>query len=139
MLDQQERSAVVHAAPRPPWQAAEDDSELLVAFSAQQVRELTGLSEHQLRYWDQADFVTPSYPSAQRRQPLGRIYRFRDVVSLRLIAMLRNDYQIPLPEIRNVAHRLREHENASPALLRFFVRDRQVALEDSATVAPPIR
>ena len=51
MLDQQERSAVIHTAPLSPLSATEGD-EPLVAFAAQQVRELTGLSEHQLRYWD---------------------------------------------------------------------------------------
>lgn len=130
MLDQQERTAMRHAAPRSQWRAAEEDGEPLIAFSAQHVRELTGLSEYQLRSWDQAEFLSPRYPNAPSRKMPGRIYRFRDVVILRVIAMLRNDCHVNLPGVRRVARWLKDHENTSSSL-RVFVKDSHTILDDS--------
>lgn len=133
MLDQQERTAVIDAAPGPQRRAAAEDGEPLVAFSKQQVRELTGLSEYQLRSWDQAEFLSPPHSHAPCRKLPSRIYRFRDVVKLRVIAMLRNDCHVNLPEVRKVARWLKDHENTSSSLLRIIVKDRHIILGDSDT------
>lgn len=129
MLDQQERTATTHAAPRS--RAAEEEGEPLIVFSAQQVRELTGLSEYQLRSWDQAEFLSPRFPNAPSRKMPGRIYRFRDVVFLRVIAMLRNDCHVNLLEVRKVARWLKDHENTSSSSLRVFVKDSHTILDGS--------
>jgi uncharacterized protein (DUF433 family) len=131
MLDQQERTAVTHAAPGSQRRAVEEDGDPLVAFSARQVRELTGLSEYQLRSWDQAEFLSLPHPNSPRRKLPGRIYRFRDVVILRAIAMLRNDCHVKLSEVRKAARWLKEHVNTSSSLLRLIVKDRHIILDDS--------
>lgn len=76
------------------------------AFSADHVVRLTGLSEGQLRYWDQTGFFSPQFGYEDRRSPYSRVYSFRDVVGLRTIAVLRNDHEVSLQHLRQVAQKL---------------------------------
>lgn len=111
-----------------------NQADLLVAFTAEQVRRLTDLSEHQLRYWDKAGFFSPSYLlSEHSRRPYSRIYLFRDVVGLRAISILRNQHKIPLQELRRVGRWLKKHYPEPWSILRFFVVGKQVYFEDPET------
>lgn len=105
----------------------------LVAFTAEQVRRLTDLSEHQLRYWDKTEFFSPSYPGEHVRRPYSRIYLFRDVVGLRTISILRNQHGIPLQELRKVGHWLKLHYTDPWSKLRFFVVGKHVYFEEPET------
>jgi len=98
------------------------------AFSADQVRTLTGLSDRQLRYWDKTGFFSPSYGEANRRRPFSRVYSFRDVVGLRAIAMLRS--QLPLQQLRRVGAWLAAHYDEPWSSLRFTVAGRDVYFRD---------
>ncbi|HEY6056244.1 MAG TPA: DUF433 domain-containing protein [Gaiellaceae bacterium] len=80
----------------------------LLAFTAEHVARLTGLSQRQLRYWDTTGFFAPTLLHDHRQRTFGRIYSFRDVVGLRVIAILRK--KVPLQELRRVGKWLREHE-----------------------------
>ena len=102
---------------------------VLLAFSSEQVSRLTGLSERQLRYWDDTGFFTPSI-SNTRGKPFGRIYSFRDVVGLRTIAMLRNQHRVPLQELRKVGMWLEKHYDEPWASLRFYVSGGHVYFDD---------
>jgi DNA-binding transcriptional MerR regulator len=86
----------------------------LVAFTADHVARLTGLSKRQLGYWDKTEFFAPTLIDEFQRRAFGRIYSFRDVVGLRTIAILRNQHKIALQELRRVGAWLqREHETRS--------------------------
>lgn len=98
------------------------------AFSAEQVRKLTGLSDHQLRYWDKTGFFSPSYGEANRRRPFSRVYSFRDVVGLRTIATLRSS--LPLQQLRKLGAWLSEHYDTPWSSLRFAVAGEQVFFRD---------
>jgi uncharacterized protein (DUF433 family) len=76
------------------------------AFSEDHVERLTGLSAGQLRYWDRTGFFAPTYADEDRRTPYSRIYSFRDVVALRTLGLLRNDYKVSLQHLRDVAQSL---------------------------------
>jgi uncharacterized protein (DUF433 family) len=54
-----------------------------LAFTAENVCKLTGLSARQLAYWDATDFFSPELLDEHRRRAFGRLYSFRDVVGLR--------------------------------------------------------
>lgn len=83
----------------------------LSLFTADQARWLTGLSDHQLRYWDRTGlFSRVGTPAG--RLPYGRIYSFRDLVDLRVLASLRNVHHIPLAELRKIAPALIERPEA---------------------------
>lgn len=72
----------------------------IVAFTADQVCQLTELTKRQLGYWDRTAFFPPHYADGNRRRPFSRIYDFRDVVGLRTLALLRNKHNVPLQQLR---------------------------------------
>ncbi len=103
------------------------------AFNADQVRALTGLSQRQLRHWDDTDFFTPYYVEGERFGNGRRLYSFQDLVGLRTLALLRNTYHVPLQELRPVGERLKEFHDAPWASQRFFVVGRHVVFDDPQT------
>ena len=65
---------------------------IISAFSADQVVKLTGLKIRQLAYWDSLGFFQPQYAAEDRRSPYSRIYSFKDVVALRTLSVLKSEY-----------------------------------------------
>ncbi|MCL5266373.1 MAG: DUF433 domain-containing protein [Chloroflexi bacterium] len=106
----------------------------LVAFSAEHVCQLTGLSMRQLRYWDSQGFFAPQYADECRRRPFGRIYSFKDVVGLRTLALLLNKYHVSLQELRKLGAWLKDRYDSPWASLTFYVRGRRVFFEDDAGI-----
>jgi uncharacterized protein (DUF433 family) len=106
---------------------------VIAALTTQHVAELTGLSIEQLAQWDRIGFFKPEHGEKNRRLPFSRIYSFRDVVGLRTIAILRKDYKIGLPKLKQVAARL-ELESPRPwSDLQLSVLKRDVAFLDRTT------
>jgi uncharacterized protein (DUF433 family) len=112
-----------------PPQGGREMSEIM-AFTAEHVCRLTGLSARQLRYWDRTDFFSPTLVDGYRRRPFGRIYSFRDVVGLRTIAILRNNHRVPLQELRRVGAWLSERHDQPWSSLRFALEGRKVVFFD---------
>lgn len=105
----------------------------IVAFPAEDVSRLTGLTPRQLAYWDRTGFFTPRYASENRRLPYSRAYDFRDVVGLRTLALLRGRHNVSLQELRKVNDWLKEHYETPWASLRFYVGGGKVYFDDPAT------
>jgi uncharacterized protein (DUF433 family) len=105
----------------------------ILAFTAENVCRLTGLSARQLSYWDATDFFSPELLDEYRRRAFGRIYSFRDVVGLRTIAVLRNEHRIPLQELRRVGEWLLSHHATPWSSLRFALSNRKVVFRDPST------
>jgi len=103
----------------------------ILAFTADHVCRLTGLSAHQLRYWDATDFFSPELLDEYRRRTFGRIYSFRDLVGLRTIAVLRKSHRIPLQELRRVGEWLLRHHETPWSSLRLALSNRKVVFLDS--------
>lgn len=103
---------------------------VILAFTAEQVSRLTGLSDRQLRYWNDTGFFKPSLADEPNR-PYGRIYAFRDVVGLRTIAIMRNTHRIPLQGLRKLGAWLTEQYDQPWSTLRFYVAGRDVYFDDS--------
>jgi uncharacterized protein (DUF433 family) len=101
----------------------------ILAFTVEQASKLTGLSDRQLRYWDDTNYFNPTY-SDMKRRPYGRIYSFHDVVGLRTLAMLRNEHKIPLQELRKIGAWLKQNYGTPWASLRFFVAGCEVYFDD---------
>lgn len=104
----------------------------ILAFTAENVCRLTGLSSRQLGYWDQTDFFSPELLDEFKRRAFGRIYSFRDVVGLRTIAILRNKHRIPLQELRRVGAWLLGHHETPWSSLRFALSGRKVVFSEPA-------
>lgn len=109
----------------------------IVAFTAEQACKLTGLSMHQLRYWDTTSFFKPRATGDRPGAPFGRIYSFRDIVGLRTISILRNEHHLPLQNLRSVGTYLRDRFETPWASLQLFVvgtgRKGRVIFKDPAT------
>jgi len=104
-----------------------------LAFSADQVCRLTGLSPRQLAFWDRTGFFSPAYVDEDRRRPFSRIYSFRDLVGLRTIAGLRTT--VSLQELRKLGAWLKEQYQDPWANLTFYVAGGHVLFEDPETRA----
>ncbi len=102
---------------------------VILALTAEQVANLTGLSIRQLRYWDSTDFFHPSFQD-EAGIPYGSIYSFRDVVSLRVLSLLRNDYEVSLQELRKVGDWLANQSEDSWSKSKFYVAGRHVYFYD---------
>jgi DNA-binding transcriptional MerR regulator len=91
----------------------------VIAFIAEHVARLTGLSDRQLRYWDETGFFAPTLLDEHRRRAFGRIYSFRDLVGLRTISVLRKQHRVPLQELRRVGEWLQREHQTPWSSLRF--------------------
>jgi DNA-binding transcriptional MerR regulator len=105
----------------------------IVAFTTPQVVKLTGLPPSTVRYWEQTGVFAASYIDDQPGRPFRRIYSFRDVVSLRALALLRRDYRIPLEELRRAGAFLAEHAEAPWASLTFGIAGSRLVFRDPVT------
>ena len=79
---------------------------VITAYSEDQVARLTGISVDQLRYWDSTDFFRPEFGYADRRAAFSRVYSYLDLVSLKVIARLRDETS--LQQLRLVKKKLTE-------------------------------
>jgi uncharacterized protein (DUF433 family) len=111
----------------------------LIAFTADTVSKLTGLTVRQLQHWDRVGFFTPSLADPERRRPHSRIYSFQDVVSLRTIARLR-ERGVSFHEMRKVGEFFDANPGADWANRRFFVVGKRVFFthEDAVLAARPL-
>jgi len=111
----------------------------LIAFTADTVSRLTGLSTRQLHHWDRTGFVVPSFADPQRRRPYSRIYSFVDIVALRTISELRQR-GVPFPELKKVRAFFGTRTNEGWATRRFYVLGQRVFFthEDAVLAAKPL-
>ncbi len=108
----------------------------VLAFSAEQVCRLTGLSARQLRYWDDTEFFPPAFREDVKRSPFARVYSFRDVVGLRALSELRGHYRIPLQTLRRVGDELGRRCEAPWSELTLYIVGKRVFYQsehDAAT------
>jgi uncharacterized protein (DUF433 family) len=95
-------------------------------FSDEHVSRLTGLSKWQLRRWDNLGFFAPRFAYEDRFVPYSRVYSFKDVVGLRTIAVLMQDYRVSFQELQRVARELVKRGYEHWADLKLYVVKKQV-------------
>jgi len=103
----------------------------IMAFSREQTRRLTGLTDSQLRYWDKTGFFSPQYTDEEQRGAYSRIYSYRDVVGLRALAEMRR--HVSLQELRKVGEWLARHYDEPWSRLTFYVSGRKVFFDEPKT------
>lgn len=106
---------------------------VIAAFSAEQVERLTGLSQSQLRDWDEDGFFAPAFGADNRRSPYSRIYSFDDLVSLRTLGVLRRKHRIPLQSLKKTAQKLVQHSGRPWSDLTLYVLNREVHFKNPLT------
>jgi uncharacterized protein (DUF433 family) len=104
---------------------------VIAAFSAEQVERLTGLTRARLTSWDRTGFFAPSYADDDRRSPYSRIYSFRDVVGLRTLCRLRDEYHVSLQHLRQVAEKLSHLANDLWSSQVLYVWNKKVVFDET--------
>jgi len=108
-----------------------DLDNVITAFSAEQVERLTGLSKSRLLYWDRTVFFAPSYADDNRRSPYSRIYSFRDVVGLRTLWRLTEEFHVSLQHLRKVAEKLSHLTSELWSSQVLYVLDKKVVFDET--------
>src|SRR5437879_2158650 len=92
----------------------------IAAFSSDQVSRLSDLSKDRLRYWNRIGFFRPEKAVDGAHRPFGRLYSFRDVVGLRVIAQVRAR-GVSLQELRKIEPWLKQHHETPWASLTLYL------------------
>lgn len=105
------------------------DVDKVAMLSVETACKLAGISHARLRSWIKSGAFRPEYGVA-KSVPL--VYSFRDVVGLRVLAILRKK-GVPLQQLRKVGAWLSAEHSTPWASLRFFVAGKNVLFEDKQT------
>ncbi len=119
------------------------DEELLqnAAFSAERAARVTGLTEDQLARWDAEGFFRADPLGSWPRIPGSpRLYSFRQLVELRVLAQLRNEHRIPRQQLKRLKVWI-DRAGKNWATLRFWVAGapgerKRLIFEDPETGVP---
>lgn len=106
------------------------------AFTLEHVERLTGVTQRQLKYWDDTDFFKPEHAYENRRSPYSRIYSFQDVVALRVLKQLRSQHDISLQHLRKVGDELKARSGEVWAKTVLYVVKNEVVFNDPETGRP---
>lgn len=110
-----------------------ESDNVIGAFSEEQASRISGVSLYQLRQWDKAGFFPAAYSAGKQHIPFGRLYSFRDLVSLQVLNDLRNKKKIPLSHLREVSAKLSHLGDSKWSATTLYVLGKRVVLEDPAT------
>jgi uncharacterized protein (DUF433 family) len=108
----------------------------IAAFSEDHAVRLTGVTKTQLRYWDRTDFFVPTYAEQNRRMPFSRVYSFKDIVALRVLNVLRNQFRVSLHQLRDVNEKLSERTTDRWTGVRLYVLNKKVIWNEPGTALP---
>lgn len=67
--------------------------DVISAFTTPEAQRLANLSARRLQYWDETDFIRPSV-AARNGRGSPRLYSFRDLIQLRVAALLRDNLSL---------------------------------------------
>ena len=86
---------------------------VIAAFTEEQASRLTGITVHQLRYWDKTKLFSPQFAAADRRLAFSRVYSFQDIAALRVLNVLTKQYSVSVQHLRDVARKLCAMDNSA--------------------------
>lgn len=110
------------------------DRNIVMAFTADQISRLAGISVDRLRYWEKTDAFIPQRFKRLVSGPYTRIYTFQDLVSLRVIANLRVNHGIELQQLRTVSNYIIDYANHPWSSLAVRIFGRHLEFRDPQTL-----
>lgn len=113
-----------------------DVTNLIAAFSEEQIERIIGLSKSRLRYWAKTDFFRPSLAGDNPKLSYTRFYSFKDMVALRTLEMLRVQNAVPLQHLRKVAASLAHLKGDLWTRTTLYVVNRKVAIDSPEAGRP---
>ena len=105
-------------------------NQVVSAFTENQASRLTGISVHQLRYWDRTQLFSPQFAAKDRRSPYSRVYSFQDIAALRVLNVLTNQYSVSVQHLREVSRKLCSMDNGAWARTTLYVLKKKVNFVD---------
>lgn len=111
------------------------DNVIVAAFSEEQAERLTGVRKGQLRYWDKTGFFAPSYGEGALLDGFGRVYSFKDIVSLRILGILRNQYDVSVQHLRRTKDELSRPDRETWTGVKLYVHNKRVIWSEPDTVS----
>lgn len=109
---------------------------VISAFAEDHVEKLTGVTRSQLRHWDRSGFYLPSFAEKNRSTPFSRVYSFKDIVALRVLNTLRNQFNVSLQHLREVSEKLSHLATDKWTGTRLWVLNRKVVWQEPGTGKP---
>ena len=106
---------------------AHTGEKVLAAFTVDHVASITGLSKVRLTRWDKLGFFPPAFlGDDDPRNPYARVYSFVDMVGLRTLKILADDYGVPLRELRKAADGLKKSSDRPWSAIPLAVLKRRI-------------
>lgn len=105
-------------------------SDPIIALDSERVSRLTGIPRSTLTHWENRGVFVPSYIDPTPRTPFRRIYSFRDIVSLRTLALIRREAKVPFHEVLAASQYLSQHYDSPWSELRFGLLDGKLVFWD---------
>ena len=92
-------------------------------FSPRDIEKVLNVSYRQLQYWDQTDFIKPSY----RKQKKFRLYTFTDVLLLKIAWELRQKRNFSIQKLRKTIELMKQllHKVTHPLIELTFLIDEE--------------
>lgn len=109
---------------------------IISAFAEEHVEKLTGVTRAQLRHWDRSGFYLPSFANEDRRAAFSRVYSFKDIVALRVLNSLRNQFSVSLQHLREVSKVLSQLASEKWTGTRLWVLNKKVVWQEPGTGNP---
>ncbi|WP_081988078.1 DUF433 domain-containing protein [Sphingomonas sp. 37zxx] len=107
---------------------------VLCAFGVDHVARVTRLSKARLTRWDKLGFFSPEHlDDEDRGAAYSRVYSFRDLVGLRTLAILTEQFRVPLSELRKAAAELTKRSNRPWSEIPLAVVKRKVVFDLDTT------
>lgn len=103
------------------------------AFTLEQASRLGRVSARQASYWARERILVPSILYDRTRRPNRYLYSFTDVVGLRTLGLMRNEYGLSLQSLRRAATALHDHSDRPWSELRFWIRGKDLFFQDPST------
>jgi uncharacterized protein (DUF433 family) len=111
-------------------------TDVIAAFSEDQVERLTEISKNRLRYWDRTGFFSPSLAHDDRSKAYSRVYSFRDLICLQVLHALRVNLGVSLAHLRDVKEKLSHLGDDMWAKTTLYVLNKRVVFRNSDTHVP---
>ena len=110
------------------------EHQIISAFDEDYTVRLTGVSKSQLRYWNKTGFFSPTYSDGHGAY--SRVYSFNDIVSLKVLNTLRNQFRVSLPHLREVKEKLESIGVEYWAGAKLYVVNKRVIWQEAGTNIP---
>lgn len=103
---------------------------VLAAFSIDHVAQVTRISKARLARWDKFGFFSPGYlDEDDKGNPYSRVYSFTDLVGLRTLKVLVDDYHVSRDELAKAARELESRSDKPWSEIPLAVVKRKVVFD----------